>query len=168
MYILGYSRAMGFNPWLGANLNAMMSIFMFVGKVSLGFCSDYIGHFNMTFICAAIAAIAHLAVWMTAKAEASMWAFAVLYGMFGGSYIAMVAVIITHIVDFEHIETGTGWCYFAWCISGLFGQPIVSQIISHTDYTGGIAFNGSLFAVCAILVLVLRIWRGGCTILKKV
>lgn len=144
---------------------------MFIGKISLGFCSDYIGRFNMAVICGTMACIAHLAVWLTATSDGSMWAFAVLYGLFGGGYIAMITAIIGQVAGVDHINSGTGWCYSAWSFGGLFGQPIASLISNRTsppDYQGAIIFAGCLFFVGACMVFALRVMRGGWKILQVV
>lgn len=162
---------MGLNPWIGANLNAIMSAFMAIGKITLGFTSDYIGRFNMAVICGLMACVAHLAVWLTATTDASMWAFAILYGMFGGGYITMITAITAQLVGLDHVEAGTGWVFFMWLFGGLLGQPVASLIVNRTaepDYHGAIIFAGVLFFAGACLATILRVVRGGWYPFKKV
>lgn len=162
---------MGLDPWIGTNLSAIMSAVMFVGKIGNGFISDYLGRYNMVLICGAMAGIVHLAVWLTATTDASVWAFAVLYGWFGGGYIAMITAVIAQVVGVDQIEPATGWSFFAWFFGGLFGQPISSAIINRTeepDYRGAIIFSGVLFLFGACLALTLRVMRGGWKIFVKV
>lgn len=63
----------------------------------------------MVVICGAMAGIVHLAIWLTATTSASVWAFAVLYGWFGGGYIAMITAVIVQVVGLDQIEGATGW-----------------------------------------------------------
>ncbi|KAI8143038.1 major facilitator superfamily domain-containing protein [Fennellomyces sp. T-0311] len=170
-FVPSYAKDMGLNSWVSANLNAIMSACMVIGKIGLGFVSDYIGRFNMAIICGLMACIAHLAVWMTATSEGSMWAFAVLYGLFGGGYIAMITAVIAEVVGVDRVDSGTGWAFFAWSWGGLVAQPVASAIVDSTDipnYQGAIIYSGVLFFVGACASCVLRVAQGGKKIFKKV
>ncbi|KAI9266539.1 major facilitator superfamily domain-containing protein [Phascolomyces articulosus] len=172
-FVPSYSRYLNLDPWIGANLNAIMSAFLFFGKIIIGFLSDHVGRFNMAVICATMACIAHLAVWLTASSEGSMWAFAILYGIFGGGYISMITAVIVEVVGLDRVESGTGWAFFAWCFGGLLGQPISAAIVErggdgNRDYRGAVIFAGCLFFAGAVASWVLRVVQGGWKLNKKV
>ena len=144
---------------------------MVIGKIGLGFVSDKIGRFNMAVICGLMACIAHLAVWLTASSEGSMWAFAVLYGLFGGGYIAMITALIAEVAGVDRIDSGTGWAYFAWSWGGLAAQPIASSIVDSKtipNYQGVIIYSGVLFFAGACATAILRVAYGGRKFFKKV
>ncbi|KAI9491921.1 major facilitator superfamily domain-containing protein [Zychaea mexicana] len=140
-FVPTYAEYMDMDSWIKTNLSAIMSAMMVVGKIGLGFVSDYIGRFNMAVICGIMACIAHLCVWMTATSEGSMWAFAVLYGLFGGGYIAMITAVIAEVVGVDRIDSGTGWAFFAWSWGGFAAQPVASAII---ESGGGDNFTGAI------------------------
>ncbi|KAI8147150.1 major facilitator superfamily domain-containing protein [Fennellomyces sp. T-0311] len=170
-FVPSYASYMGLNPWISANMSAIMSAFMFVGKISVGFISDYVGRFNMAVFCALMACVAHLAVWMTATTEGSMWAFAILYGIFGGGYIAMITAVVAQVVGVENVDSGLGWAFFMWSWGGLAAQPAASAIVDRgdePDYRGAIIYAGVLFFAGACASWWLRVRRGGWKILKKV
>ena len=144
---------------------------MFVGKISVGFISDYVGRFNMATFCAIMACIAHLAVWLTATTEGSMWAFSIMYGIFGGGYIAMLTAVVAQVVGVERVDSGLGWAFFMWSWGGLAAQPVASAIVergTEPDYRGAIVYAGVLFFAGACASWWLRVTRGGWKILKKV
>ncbi|KAI9492078.1 major facilitator superfamily domain-containing protein [Zychaea mexicana] len=171
-FVPSYARYLDLDPFMRSNLSAIMSAVMFFGKISVGFVSDYVGRFNMAVICGLMACIAHLAVWVTATSAGSMWAFVVLYGLFGGGYIAMITAVITEVVGVDRIESGTGWAFFAWCFGGLLGQPLASAIVeggnNGEDYRGAVIFAGCLFFVGACAAAVLRVVQGGYKLNKRV
>ncbi|KAI8138982.1 major facilitator superfamily domain-containing protein [Fennellomyces sp. T-0311] len=170
-FVPSYARHINLDEWTATNLNAIMSAFMFVGKIVIGFASDYVGRFNMAVVCGLMACIAHLAVWVTASSAASMWAFAVLYGLFGGGYISMITAVITEIVGVDRVDSGTGWAFFAWSFGGLFGQPVASAIVERgvsRDYRSAVIYAGVLFFAGACASAFLRVVQGGSKILKKV
>ncbi|KAI9254469.1 major facilitator superfamily domain-containing protein [Phascolomyces articulosus] len=170
-YVPAYATHLGIESWIKTNLSAVMSAMMVIGKIGLGFVSDYIGRFNMAVICGCMACIAHLAVWLTASSESSMWAFAVLYGLFGGGYIAMITAVIGQVAGEDRIDSGTGWCFFAWSWGGFAAQPVASAIIESSgsdNFTGAIVYGGVLFFGGACGCIILRIMQGGTKIFRKV
>ncbi|KAI7856836.1 major facilitator superfamily domain-containing protein [Circinella umbellata] len=171
-FVPSYARHLELDSFMRSNLSAIMSAIMFVGKISVGFAGDYVGRFNMAVICGLMACVAHLAVWTTATSAGSMWAFVILYGIFGGGYIAMITAVITEVVGIDHLESGTGWAFFAWCFGGLFGQPLASAIVESgsdgENYRGAVIFAGCLFFAGACASWVLRVIQGGWRVFKKV
>ncbi|KAI9278286.1 major facilitator superfamily domain-containing protein [Phascolomyces articulosus] len=170
-FVPSYAQYLELDPWIGTNISAIMAALMFVGKISVGFISDYAGRFNMAVFCGLMACIAHLAVWLTATNAGSMWAFAVLYGIFGGGYIAMITSVIAQVVGVDRVDHGTGWAFFAWSWGGLAAQPACSAIIemgAGNNYQGAIIYSGVLFFAGACLCWLLRVKRGGWKLLKHV
>ncbi|KAI9492076.1 major facilitator superfamily domain-containing protein [Zychaea mexicana] len=172
-FVPSFTRHLNLDPWLGANLSAIMSTFLFFSKIIIGYISDRVGRFNMAVICCSVSCIAHLAVWLTATSEGSMWAFAVLYGFFGGGYISMITAVIVEVVGLDRVESGTGWTFFAWSFGGLLGQPVAAAIVDRNggdsrDYQGAIIFAGCLFFASASASMILRVVQGGWKIFKKV
>lgn len=104
------------NPWIGSNLSAILSGLMIVGKISSGYLSDYVGRANVTFICILMTGVMCLAVWLTATTAASVWAFAALFGLFGGGYMTMLPAVLAQVVGLEEIEPSNGlvWFLFVW------------------------------------------------------
>lgn len=71
-------------------MSAIISGVMIVGKISSGFISDYVGRANMTFITTIMTGVMCLAVWLTVTTPAGIWAFAAMFGYFGGGFLVMV------------------------------------------------------------------------------
>ncbi|KAI7876197.1 MFS general substrate transporter [Lichtheimia hyalospora FSU 10163] len=170
-FIPSYAKYLGYDNAMGAKMNSVMSACMIVGKIGVGFLSDYVGRFNMGVFCGLMACVAHLAVWLTATDQAGLWGFCAMYGIFGGGYIAMITALTAQIVGIERVDSGTGWAFFAWCFGGLLGQPVASAIVDRTevpDYQGAVIFAGVLFFVGAVLVGILRVLYGGFYPFKRV
>lgn len=75
---------MGADEWSATNMSAIMSAIMVVGKIGSGFASDRIGRANMNAIVISMAGLLCLVLWLPAKNTATVWAFAALFGCFGG------------------------------------------------------------------------------------
>ncbi|KAI8092657.1 major facilitator superfamily domain-containing protein [Halteromyces radiatus] len=169
-FVPSYATSLGLPSDISRNLSAVMSGIMVVGKILNGCLSDYFGRVNVTFLCSVMTGVICLAVWMTAETAASMWAFAVLFGIFGGGYVSMIAAVIADCVGIELIESATGWLYFAWIFGGLFGQPLSAVIIEQGNlgYKGAIIFAGVIFLFVGLLAGILRFMKSGPKLFAKV
>ncbi|ORZ09528.1 major facilitator superfamily domain-containing protein [Absidia repens] len=169
-FVPSYASTLGIPQKTSSAMSSVMSAVMFIGKILNGFTSDYVGRANMTFLCAIMTGVVCLAVWYTAQTAASLWAFCVLFGIFGGGYVAMITSVIAECVGVEMIESATGWLFFAWMFGGLFGQPVSAVIIEHDNgsYGGAIIFAGVLFLFAGVLAGVLRFMRSGKKIFIKI
>ncbi|CAO3595497.1 unnamed protein product [Absidia cylindrospora] len=169
-FVPSYASTLGIPSSTSSVMSSVMSAVMFIGKILNGFISDYVGRGNMTFLCGIMTGVVCLGVWYTAETAASLWAFCVLFGIFGGGYVAMITSVIAECVGVEMIESATGWLFFAWMFGGLFGQPVSAVIIEHDNgnYGGAIIFAGVLFLFAGILAGVLRFMRSGKKIFIKI
>lgn len=163
-FIPSFARDLGLGEWTGAYISIILSAVVFVGKITNGFISDTVGRFNMCVVTSFMAALMCLAVWSTATAAPSVWAFAAIYGFFASGYIAMITAVISQVVGAEQVENATGYTFFAWLFGGLFSAPLTSLIVNRTDvpdYQGAAFFAGALFALSCIVAIALRIMQGG-------
>ncbi|KAL7309096.1 hypothetical protein PS15m_011218 [Mucor circinelloides] len=101
--------------------------------------------------------------------EAALWVFAILYGFFGGGYIALFPTVQPQIVGLEHIGPAIGLLYTTNIFGYMFGTPIASVLINLT--TPASYVNGAIWAGCTIIVGSLfagwvRVMKGGWTLAK--
>jgi MFS family permease len=153
-------------------MSAIISGVMIVGKISSGFIGDYIGRANIAFIATFMTGFMCLAVWLTVTTPAGIWAFAAMFGLFGGGYMATIPGVLGQVVGMEEIEAANGMLFFAWFFGGLLGSPICAALINEKSgnptYSHAIIFAGVLLVFSGLLVLIVRIMRGGWNPLKKV
>ncbi|KAI8071135.1 uncharacterized protein B0P05DRAFT_549733, partial [Gilbertella persicaria] len=74
-------------------MSAIISGVMIIGKITSGLISDYVGIANMTFIATTLTDVMCLAVWLTVTNPASTWAFAAMFGYFGGVLMVFVGLL---------------------------------------------------------------------------
>jgi MFS family permease len=146
-------------------MSAIISGVMIVGKISSGFISDYIGRANMTFITTFMTGVMCLALWLTVTNPAGIWAFAAMFGLFGGGYLAMVPALLGQVVGMKDLEAANGLLFFAWFFGGLLGSPICSELINdksgHPTYSHAIIFGGVLMVFAGLLAWTVRVMRAG-------
>ncbi|KAI8071369.1 major facilitator superfamily domain-containing protein [Gongronella butleri] len=162
-YLPSYAKSLGLDKWIGTNLSAISAGLMIVGKIGTGMVSDYVGRFNTTFIVTTMVGVVIMGVWYTATTAASVWAFASLFGIMGGGFLAILPAVLAQCVGFAQLEQSNGWLFFAWFFGGIAGQPICAYIIEKNDgaYQGAIIFAGVLFLFNGVLAAILRFMHSG-------
>ncbi|KAM3588910.1 hypothetical protein VKS41_001339 [Umbelopsis sp. WA50703] len=162
-----YANSLGLDPWVGTNLSAIMSGINAVARIFTGFIGDKLGRFNSLFLCTMLCGITCLAIWIPAKDEASVWVFAVLYGFFGGGYVALFPTVQPQVVGLENISPAVGLLYATNFFGYLFGTPIASKILATTsNYAYAAAWAGSTVIAGGLLAGVLRVQRAGWKLVK--
>ncbi|KAG1049897.1 hypothetical protein G6F43_007801 [Rhizopus delemar] len=163
-FLPAYADYLHLNPWIGTNMSAIISGVMIVGKISSGWISDYVGRANMTFFVTTMTGVMCLAVWLPAKNAATVWAFAALFGYFGGGHLTMVPALLGQVVGMEDIEAANGLLFFAWFFGGLFGSPICSVLIDEKSgnprYDHAIIFGGVLMIFAGLLAWTILAFLG--------
>lgn len=138
-----------------------------VARIFTGFMGDKLGRFNSLFICTMLCGLTCLVIWIPAKSEAGVWVFAVLYGFFGGGYVALFPTVQPQVVGLENISPAVGLLYATNFFGYLFGTPIASKIIDTTsNYTYAAAWAGSTVMAGGLLAGVLRVQRAGWKLVK--
>ncbi|KAI8887308.1 MFS general substrate transporter, partial [Backusella circina FSU 941] len=169
-YLASYATSIGLDPWIGANLGAIMSAVNAISMLSIGWISDATGRINCLFICTFLSGIFTLTIWTTAKSAAAVWVYAVLYGFFGGGYIALTGASLPEVAGYDNISAANGMLYFTSVAGYLFGSPITAAFINKTtppNYTNAAVYCGVLMTVGGIFCWLLRTCRAGWSPLKK-
>ncbi|KAI9488801.1 major facilitator superfamily domain-containing protein [Zychaea mexicana] len=172
-FLPSYAQHVGSGDWTATNMSAIMSGIMVVGKVGSGWASDRIGRANMNTIVIMMAGLLCLVLWLPAKNEATVWAFAALFGVFGGGYMAMIPSLLVQVVGADQLEAANGLVFFGWLFGGIFGSPISSTLIDENgpdgpQYWRAIVFGGVMMFGAGVLALVVKIMRGGFNPFRKV
>ncbi|KAI8883758.1 MFS general substrate transporter [Backusella circina FSU 941] len=159
-----YATSLKLNPWVGANLSAMVAVTSAVGKFTIGPLGDYVGRFNNLCFWTIFTGVLTLSMWINAKTEPVVWVYAILYGYGGAGFLVMLPACIPQIVGYENITIATGMFYFPCFFGFLFGSPIATILInlkSPPDYTYAALWTGILLVLSGVVSLILRIQRAG-------
>ncbi|KAL0094038.1 major facilitator superfamily domain-containing protein [Phycomyces blakesleeanus] len=165
-FLPAYANHIGLDRWVGTNLSAISAGVMIVGKISGGLLGDYcVGRSTAAFLCTILTGVMCLGLWLNANSAATVWAFAAMFGLFGGGYLTTVPAVLAQVVGMEDIEAANGLLFFGWFFGGLFGTPISSALINNVadepTYNYAIIFSGVILVAAGILLWVIRVQRGG-------
>ncbi|KAI9030103.1 major facilitator superfamily domain-containing protein [Phycomyces nitens] len=164
-----HANFLGLDPWVGTNLSAIMSAVNAASRICTGYMGDKIGRFNSLFLCTFMAGVCCLAIWINVHDQATIWVFAVLYGFFGGGYIALFPTVQPQVVGLEHISPAVGLLYFTNVFGYMFGTPIASALINRSSpprYEDGAIWAGVTVIVGSLFAGWLRVQKAGWKFIK--
>ncbi|KAF7721151.1 hypothetical protein EC973_005358 [Apophysomyces ossiformis] len=140
----------------GSALVAVAATANFVGRILAGIMADRIGRINTNIIITILGGLSSFLIWTFAFTYGVMMAFAVIFGLFCGSYFALLSPITASILGMERFPSGLSLLLITNIIS-VFGPNIsggieasVSDIQPYFVYkmfTGACYLAGSVFLI---------------------
>ncbi|PTB63725.1 MFS general substrate transporter [Trichoderma citrinoviride] len=143
---------------LAAYLLPILNASSIPGRIIPGFVADRVGSLD-TYVVVCALSSASVFYWISVTNAAGNIAFAVLYGFWSGSVVALGSVVLTSITpDMSRLGTRLGMVSILKGIGSLIGPPISGAILNGTGKYIGI----QLLAACGIMLtsllsLVLRL-----------
>ncbi|WWC89903.1 uncharacterized protein L201_004832 [Kwoniella dendrophila CBS 6074] len=155
-YLPSYATALSLSPTMGTLSIAMMNTARVPGQVFLGYLADKLGARKSIIAMALASGISVFAGWGAAKNAGGLIAFSVAFGVFAGSYTALLSSftkVLNH--DDPHLPAILyALFYLARGIGSIISGPISSSLMSSTSLSN--AEGG--YGVQSFGVLIL--WTG--------
>lgn len=159
-FLPSYAEYVGLNPTQGANLITVASACNFFGRLFAGIFAQKIGMINTNIIFTIIGGLSSLLIWTFAFDYGVLMAYAVVFGLFCGSYFALLSPITASLVGMERYPTALSLLLITNIIS-VFGPNIASAIESSVTtsppYFSYKMFAGVTYIVGAFFLIVLKI-----------
>ncbi|KAM3464299.1 hypothetical protein NHJ6243_002606 [Beauveria neobassiana] len=134
LYLPSYASALGLGERTGAVLLAVMSVAQVCGQFAFGYLSDRKISTNVLASTAvAVAAVACLAMWQTARSLPVLVCFAVAYGFFASGYTAMWARMCTNVCKGDGGAAAPvvyGLLNFGKGLGNIFAGPIGGNLVA--------------------------------------
>ncbi|KAM3443313.1 hypothetical protein MY4824_000616 [Beauveria thailandica] len=133
LYLPSYASALGLGERAGAVLLAVMSVAQVCGQFAFGYLSDRrISTSALASTAVAVAAVACLAMWQTARSLPVLVCFAVAYGFFASGYTAMWARMCTNVCDGDGAAAPMvyGLLNFGKGLGNIFAGPIGGNLVA--------------------------------------
>ncbi|KAL2783872.1 MFS general substrate transporter [Aspergillus keveii] len=156
-YIILQAEEAGMRPELAQYLLPIINAVSIPGRIIPGFLADKVGRYNITIAVTFLTALCTLALWIPSQNnEAALLAFAILYGLFSGSFISLAPTLVAQISDIREIGTRQGTCFVFQSFGALTGSPIAGAIVARQrgGFLGLQVFCGAAF-LAALLGYVL-------------
>ncbi|KAI7877408.1 MFS general substrate transporter [Lichtheimia hyalospora FSU 10163] len=157
-FVPSYATHVGLNASQGTALLAVLSSANFVGRIIAGVLADRFGCLNTNILYALMSCLSTFLIWTFAYDYGSMMAYAVVFGLFGGSFFALCSPITVLVVGVEKYP----YAFSLLMVSitpGLFGSPIASaieRVSSIEPFLTYKIFTGIMAFFCTLLLVILR------------
>ncbi|KAF7730847.1 hypothetical protein EC973_001365 [Apophysomyces ossiformis] len=153
------TQHLGLDSTQGSTLIAVMSAANFIGRITVGFLADRIGRLNADIIYTFLCGLSSMLIWTFATNYGILMAYAVVFGLFCGSYFALLSPITATILEMERFPTGLSLLLMFNVIS-VFGPSIASGIqssLATEPFFVYKMFAGVTYLIGGAILLVLKI-----------
>ncbi|OJJ06557.1 hypothetical protein ASPVEDRAFT_87855 [Aspergillus versicolor CBS 583.65] len=155
-YIILQSEEAGMSRETAQYLLPIINAVSIPGRIIPGFLADKFGRYNVTILVSGITSIFCLALWVPGQSQEALFAFAVMYGLFSGSFISLAPTLVAQISDIREIGIRQGTCFVFQSFGALTGSPIAGAITARQNgsFLGLQLFCGfSLFTSMAVYIV---------------
>ncbi|RAK90099.1 MFS general substrate transporter [Aspergillus costaricaensis CBS 115574] len=124
------------------------------GRIVPGLLAPRLGPLNILLGSAIISGVLSLC-WIAITDTGGLIAFAVLYGLFSGAFVALPAVALTSLTpNLETLGTRMGMCSVLCGLGSLCGSPVAGAILDNTgSYLGVQLYSGLSIGATGVLLL---------------
>ncbi|KAB5523171.1 putative MFS transporter [Coniochaeta sp. 2T2.1] len=161
-YLPVASIGAGMSKELAQNLVAFYNAASLIGRFSSGFLSDKAGRFNVFITACYISGVLILGMWIPTRSDNVAIAFSVLFGVFSGAYISLMAALVAQVSPLEEIGYRNGLTFLFSSVGGLTTSPIAGAILqTAAGWTGLKVFAGVFMVAGTSFILAARVDRVG-------
>ncbi|SAM04822.1 hypothetical protein [Absidia glauca] len=158
-FLPAYATHIGLTSAQGAALISTSSAMNFLGRILAGLCADRIGKVNTNLLFTIMGGLSSLLIWTFAFNYGVLLAYSVIFGIFCGSYFALLSPITAQLLGFERFPTGLSVMLISNVVS-VFGPNIASAIetsVGAEPYFSYKIFSGVAYLVGCIFLFILKI-----------
>lgn len=162
-YLTVYALAKGVESSFAYQLLAIINAAKIPGRALPGFMADLCGGFNTMILTSLPCSIAILTLWLKASSVSAIVAFAVLFGLLGGTALSLTAVFISQLCITEEYCGVYGTSYYVVSLSYLVGIPTAGLMLDDTEaeFTALVLYCRSMYMVSTIFFIMARVAGAG-------
>ncbi|KAL0953928.1 hypothetical protein HGRIS_005093 [Hohenbuehelia grisea] len=159
-YIEDYAKYYDVSPVVTRYLLAILNACGVPARIIPGIAADKLGPLNILVPSTFISALLILAVWLPSRGAASILSFGALYGLFSGSFLALLPAYIAAISPRAHYGARLGMIYLIVAIANLIGTPSAGAFIKTINaehFRNLIIFTGLLVTCGGLTLTIVRV-----------
>ncbi|KAL5041166.1 hypothetical protein BDW71DRAFT_213274 [Aspergillus fruticulosus] len=169
-YIVSAGIHYGMSSSMAFNLIPILNGTSFLGRTVPNILADKYGRFNVMIIMVLFSMIIILALWLPGRSEATMIAFAMLFGVGSGACIGLGPVLIMGISPIKEVGYRIGTIFAIAGIGALTSPPIGGAIVGrtgHGDFDYACVFSSINYFFSLIFIIILRARLVGWNLMAK-
>jgi MFS family permease len=161
-FISSYTRSLPTPPSLALSFYTLsiMNGAGVLGRLIPPLLADSLGPFNLLLPSACFMGISTLTLWFVSRTMTTVLIYAIVYGFFSGSFIALINPCVASISDVSVIGRRFGGLYTLIAFPALIGNPLGAVFLDKFSgsYHGMIVFSGTSILVGSVLLVWAR-WK---------
>lgn len=123
-----YSVAIGLTQQQGSLAGALLSLGQAIGRPGVGLLSDRWGRFPVTIVATFLAGLLSLVLWIFANSAGLTYFFAIVVGLFAGTFLAAMSPITAEVVGLSGLPPAVGIFCLVLCPPLTVAEPIALQL----------------------------------------
>ncbi|GAD99904.1 conserved hypothetical protein [Paecilomyces variotii No. 5] len=123
-----YSVAVGLTQHQGSIATALLNLGQAIGRPAVGMLSDSLGRINIALIATFLAGFLSLVMWIFAQSMATIYAFAILVGLFSGTIWAAAPALGAEVVELSKLSSALCFLWFALAPPTSVAEAIALQL----------------------------------------
>ncbi|KAJ5671311.1 hypothetical protein N7507_000438 [Penicillium longicatenatum] len=123
-----YSVAIGLTQQQGSLAGALLNLGQAFGRPGVGLLSDRWGRFPVTIVATFLAGFLSLVVWIFANSAGLTYFFAIVVGLFSGTFLAAMSPITAEVVGLMGLPAAVGIFCLVLCPPLTLAEPIALQL----------------------------------------
>ncbi|RTE73717.1 hypothetical protein BHE90_011850 [Fusarium euwallaceae] len=148
-------------------IGAMVALGQILGRSSIGFASDHVGHLNIAALVTFLAGLWSLAVWIPASSYGLLIFFSLFIGafaaFFSGAFWSIIAPVTAEVMTLQLLPDSLSMMFLFLVLPTTFSPVIGMTLVTTADgsYLGTQVFAGCSFIVAATFCWALRMSKVG-------
>ncbi|RKU49567.1 hypothetical protein DL546_009327 [Coniochaeta pulveracea] len=160
--LASYANHIGLNSSEASVSSAVFNLGQAAGRPLAGYLSDRLGRINIAASMTLVAGVLPLGLWVASRSYGVLIIFAVIEGIFAGTFWATIGPIMAEVIGLQDATAGLSLMWLTLVIPSIFSEPVALSIVGGTgSYLGTELFTGFMYIAAAVCLWLLRGWKIG-------
>lgn len=158
-----YSVAVGLTQHQGSIATALLNLGQAIGRPAVGTLSDSLGRIDVALTATFLAGFLSLVMWIFAQSIATIYAFAILVGLFAGTIWAAAPALGAEVVELSRLSSALCFLWFALApptsVAEVIALKLRGEVAGGKEYLGVQLFIGFVYIAASCCLIPLRFGR---------
>jgi MFS family permease len=156
-----YAQSIGLTPQQGSVIGALLNLGQGLGRPFIGLFSDRTGRINIALLGSFLSGLFCLVIWIFAKSYGVLIFFALLSGVFAGTYWTTIAPVTAEVVGLKILPSALSIVWIFLIVPSTVSEVIGLQLKqpSGNIYLHAQVFTGFMYIGASVCLWFVRAWK---------
>lgn len=154
-----YASSIGLSAHQGSVTGAILNLGMTLGRPLVGYVSDKCGRITVPTVLTAFCGLVCLAIWVPAHSYPVLLVFALIAGMFCGTFWGTVTPVLAEVVGLGRLPATFTLICLTLAVPTAVAEPIAMSLVNGTGYLHTQVYVGCMFFLGSFMLWILRSWK---------